>query len=78
VRGDLASRMRATWKRLDATAAEVDPVATMQASTLLAEAAQALDEDDQLLCDVLLHLRSQSRGRDLQLELRIVQTVGER
>lgn len=75
---DIASRMRAVWARLDATASEVDPVGTAQASVLLAEAAKAIDDDDQLLCDVLLHLRSQREGRDLQLEQRIAKVIGER
>jgi hypothetical protein len=39
----LSDRLRACWKRLDPTDAAIDPVAMMQASALLAEAAAAIE-----------------------------------
>ena len=40
---DLASRMIACWKRLDPTEADDDPVAVIEASHLLAEASDVIE-----------------------------------
>lgn len=53
---NLVNRMRETWKRLDPTDTEVDPVATANASLLLAEALVVV-EDHQAEHDALLRGR---------------------